>query len=96
MATERRPLNMVMSSVGGKKEFDRRYNQYKGSTTFFDTNRKELLKKYDGKWVAVYNSAVVAYGKQYKTVARKIQQRGLPIEDTVIRFITSREILGLF
>ena len=96
MATSGRLFNMALEAAGGREAFDRKFRQYKESTSFIDRNREELLKEYDGNWVVVYNAKVVAYGKEYEDVASEIHQKGLPIENVVIKFLSSKEMLTLF
>lgn len=96
MATGTRVLDRVLRSAGGREAFHRKFQQYKESVSFIDENREELLKKYDDSWVVVYNGQVVAHGKNYKDVVRRIQRTGLPIEEVVIRFLSSRKVLTLF
>lgn len=96
MATSGRLLERAVQAAGGSEEFDRKFRQYKESLSFFDKKREELLKKYDGNWVVIYNAKIVAHGKEYDNVANKIRQEGLPIEEVVIKFLTSKEMLTLF
>lgn len=96
MATSGRLLDRALKAAGGREAFDRKFRQFKESNAFFEANREKLLKKYDGNWVAIYNAALVAHGKEYDDVATKIRQEGLPIEDVVIKFLTSAEMLTLF
>jgi len=96
MTTSGRLLDKALHAIGGREAFDRQFRQYQESIAFIDKNREELVKEYDGKWIAVYNSKVIAHGKSYRTVANKIQEEGLPIEEVVIKFLTSRKVLTLF
>jgi len=96
MATGGRLLDKALNAAGGREAFDRKFRQYEESVSFIDRNREELLKKYDDKWVVVYNAKVVADGEKYEDVARKIHREGLPIEEVVIKFLTSRKMLTLF
>ena len=96
MTTTGRLLDMAIHSAGGREEFDRKFCQYKESTSFIEKNRAELLKKYDNKWVVVYDAQVVANGKKYDSVLKKINKAGLPPEEVVIKFLTSRRMLTLF
>ena len=96
MATSGRLLARTLNAVGGREAFDRKFRQYEGSVSFIDKNEEELLEKYDENWVAVYNAKVVAHGKKYEEIEREIQQKGIPLEETVIKFLTSRKMLTLF
>jgi len=54
------------------------------------------LKSFDGNWIAVYNSVVVANGKDYDSVAKVLANKKMPAEETAIRFISSKKIATLF
>lgn len=89
-------LNKALNAVGGREEFERKFQQYSESVAFIDKNREDLLKKYDSNWVAVYNSKVMAAGTNYDDVAKEIERKRLPIEEVVIRFLSSRKVLTLY
>jgi len=96
MATGGRLLDRAVKAAGGREAFGRKFRQYRESVFFIDRNREELLRQYDGNWVAVYNCEVVAHAKKYQDVAEKVRQGGLPIEEVVIKFLTSKRVLTLF
>lgn len=96
MATSGRLLDRALHAAGGREAFDRKFQQYGKSVAFIDKNLQELLKKYKENWVAVYDARVVANSKKYEDVERKIQTAGLPIDEVVIKFLTSRKMLTLF
>ena len=89
-------LEKALEAAGGKEEFGRKFQQYDESLSFFDTNRQKLLKKYDGRWVDVYNSKVVAVGKEYKQIIDKVHRLKLPQEEIATKFISSRKVMTLF
>jgi len=89
-------LDKALGSVGGKEEFERKSRQYSESVHFIDAGRKELLKEYDGNWIAVYESNVVAHGRKYDDVVKTIRQKGLPIEEIALKFLSSRRMMTLF
>jgi len=96
MATGGRLLKRALEAAGGKEAFEHKFRQYGESVAFIDNNRESLVKEYDEQWVAVHETKVVAHGKKYEEVEREIQQKGLPIEEVVIKFLTSRKMLTLF
>lgn len=96
MATGGRLLERALDAAGGKEAFDRKFRQYGESVAFIDKNRESLLKRYAEEWIAVREAKVVAHNKKYSEVEKKIQQEELPLEEVVIKFLTSRKMLTLF
>lgn len=89
-------IEEALNSTGGKKQFAKQYKQYSDSVQFIDAHRQELLKKYDGEWIAVYNSEVIASHKKYNLLVGKIARLKLPIKEIVVKFISSRKVVTLF
>ena len=96
MAVSEKLIKEALNSAGGKVQFARQYQQYSNSVLFIDEHRQDLLKKHDDEWIAVYNSAVVASSKKYDVLARKLTRLKVPINEVVIKFISSRKVVTLF
>lgn len=94
--TTKSSLQDALRAVGGRQEFERRYQQYSGSVHFIDGSRSKLLPEYADNWVAVYNTKVVAHGKKYSDVVKDIQKKKLPIEDIAVKFLSTRKRIMLF
>jgi len=89
-------LEKALKSLGGRDKFDQQYQQYSGSVHFIDKGRKELISKYADNWVAVHNSEVIAYGKKYQDVVKKIKEKKLPMGEVAIKFLSTRRVTTLF
>ena len=89
-------LDKALQSAGGPEEFKRKMDRFSQDLAFIDGKRSELLKLYDENWIAVYKSEVVAYGKHYNDVLAQVEKKGLSTEQTVIKFLSSREVVTLF
>lgn len=89
-------LERAIKSTGGKEEFQRKSQQYSESVFYIDKYREKLLGKYDNNWIAVYDSRVVAHAKKYQDVAKEIERKGIPADESVIKFLSSRKIVTLF
>ncbi|MBA7518495.1 hypothetical protein ES705_10565 [subsurface metagenome] len=96
MVTSGRLLDKALHAVGGKDEFDRKFRQYGESVSFIDKNAEQLLKQFDESWLAVYNSKIVAHDKKYENIEKEIIQKGLPLDEVVIKYLTNRKMLTLF
>ncbi|MFC2018623.1 DUF5678 domain-containing protein [Chloroflexota bacterium] len=95
MTTKSRPSS-ALKSIGGKKELQRQFRQYSLSVNYIDRDRRKLLRNYDNKWVAVYDSKLVAHGKTYNDVIKTIGKKGLPIGQVALKFISSRRRMTLY
>jgi len=89
-------LDKALESAGGLEEFRRKMAQFREDLAFIDDNRKELLKRHDENWIAVYKRKVVAHSEQYDDVITQINEKGLPNEEVVIKFLSSRKVVTLF
>ena len=86
----------ALNSVGGREEFERKSRQYSESVHFIDENRNKLLESYDENWIAVYISKVVAHNKNYYDIVESVKQKKLPIEEVVVKHLSSRRVMTLF
>jgi hypothetical protein len=89
-------LEKALESAGGLGEFQKRMARFRGDLAFIDEKREELLKLYDEKWIAVYKRKVVARGDKFDDVVAQIETKGLPRDEVVIKFLSSRKVLYLF
>ena len=94
--TTRSSPSSALNAIGGKKELQRQFRQYSHSVNYIDSDRRKLLKDYDKKWVAVYESKLVAHGKTYSDVIKAIKEKGLPIEQVALKFLSSRRRMTLY
>ena len=86
----------ALNSVGGRREFERKSRQYSESVHFIDENRNKLLESCDENWIAVHNSEIVAHNKNYHDVVKSVKQNNLPIEEVVLKYLSSRRVMTLF
>ena len=90
MAINNNLLEKALRHAGCREEFERQYKEIKKNHFYIDDNRVELLQSFDGNWIAVFNSVVVANGKEYDSVAKVLANKKMPAEETAIRFISSK------
>jgi len=89
-------LNDAIRSAGGKRKFNDRFNQSFNNYEFIESHREELLREYNGEWIAVYNSTVIAHDKKYNVLICRIEENGYHMEDTTLKFITDKESTTLY
>jgi hypothetical protein len=89
-------LEKALKSAGGLEEFKRKRDQFNRNLAFINENTDKLLEDYGDCWVAVYDHKIVAHGKHYNNILSQIRGKGLPVEQTVTRFVSSREVIALY
>ncbi len=96
MATSGKVLSKVLRSTGGEGEFKRKFQEYNENLSFIDSQRIDLLKEYDEKWIAVYGLKVVASSEEYEDTMKDLKAKGVPIDVAAVKFLTSRNLMTLF
>lgn len=94
--TTRSSPSSALNAIGGKKELQRQFRQYSHSVNYIDKDRRKLLKDYNNTWVAVYDSALVAHGKTYNDVVKAIEEKGLPLGQVALKFLSNRRRITLY
>lgn len=89
-------LKKALQSVGGLEEFKRKRDQFRRDLAFIDENRDELLEEYDEEWVAVYESEVVAYGKDYNNIITQLEKKNMPVDRIPIRYLSKHRVFALY
>lgn len=96
MAINNNLREKALYSAGGREELERQYKEIKKNHSYIDDNRFELLRLFDGNWIAVFDSEVVANGKDFDSFAKVLANRKIPAEETAIRFISGKKIASSF
>jgi len=94
MATEL--LEKALKSVGGLDEFKRKRDQFSRDLAFINENRDRLVEDYNETWVAVYESKIVAYGKNYNKIISQLLENSLPTEQIPIRYLSKSKVSALY
>ena len=53
----------------------------------FSSDAPRMIDRYENRWVAVYRSEVAASDRTFSGLRRKIERKGIPLSETVIRHI---------
>jgi adenine specific DNA methylase Mod len=83
-------MEQAIISSGGTQEFYRKYNEYCQNDSFIQKNIHNLLKTHDNSWIAIYNGKLQAHAKKWDTIINNVQRKGLPSDEVVIQFISSK------
>lgn len=96
MVKEKGTLDKAFKSLGGRENFESKYQQYNANVCFMDEIRNSLPREYKNKWVAVHNSKVVAHEETYDSILKALKQKNVPIEETAVKRLSSRRVMTLF
>ena len=89
-------LKAALKSVGGLDELKRRREQFSRDLAFIGENRDKLLEDYNEKWVAVYESKVIAHGKDYNNVLSQLKRNNMPVGQIPIRYLSKVKVFALY
>ncbi len=90
-------MEKAIENAGGRCEFGRKRQQYSDDLAFFEKNFTNWVEKHDNEWVAIYNEKVVGHSKAYSKLAKIItEQKKLPINEVVVKYLTTRKVATLF
>ena len=62
---------------------------FRRSATRLSTDRPRMIEQFPDQWVALYLGRVEAHAEEYDTVLRMIDEKGIPREHAIVRFIES-------
>lgn len=96
MVTANTRKREAIESAGGMAEFKRKSERYSENLQFLESCIHELIKTHDEKWIAIYNSSLVASSKTLPSLVRLLDEQGIPEEDALIQFLSSENILTLY
>ena len=51
------------------------------------SNHPRLIDKYPNQWVAIHSSKVVAHGRTFNSVLKKMKRKNIPLRLTIVRYI---------
>jgi hypothetical protein len=83
-------IDKAIKAAGGLDAFKKQFNAYSANDEYFAQHRNELLESYDGKWVAIHDSKLLAVGDAWKDVMSKVKKRRIPDDEVVVRFLVKK------
>jgi hypothetical protein len=77
----------------GKRPGDvaRELADFSASARVFSTDHPRLIDEHPQQWVGVYKGRVEAAGKTMKSVLSQLREKGVPKDETIVRFIDREE-----
>ena len=66
------------------------------SSAFLSKNAKELSKKYEKQFIAIYNNELIGISPNFKEILHKIRELGIDPAKVLIEYIPSKEEIVLY
>jgi hypothetical protein len=60
---------------------------FEESANLLSSDTSRLIDQYENQWVGVYHGRVAASDRTFNGLRRKIERKGIPLSETVIRRI---------
>ena len=86
------PENSILSRFGGKPEdIARGLREFSKSAEKLSHDRPRLINEYPLKWIGVYRGEVSAQADDLPSLMVELERRGIPLSDTIVRFVESNQ-----
>ncbi len=77
----------VIRLLGDSKKVADDLKTFRRATQILSARQPRLIDQYRKQWIAVYHGKVEAQGRTLKSVMAQVDQKELPRENLIIRFI---------
>lgn len=67
------------------------FEEYDKNWSWFKENYEELVKKYDGEFVAIYKQKIIDHDKELKNLMERIDKK-YPKEYVLVEFVSSQKL----
>ena len=68
--------------------------EYEKEAAWFRENYEELLREYEGKYVAIYRQRVVQFDRNFDTIIEKVS-RNYPLNRVYIDFVKKEKLTSI-
>ena len=86
------PGNLVPSRFGSAPEdIARGLREFSKSAEMLANDQPRLIDEYPRKWIGVYRGEVSAKGDDLPSLLEKLERQGVPLGDTIVRFIEKNQ-----
>ena len=83
--------NDVLAILGDPEDVAKDLSAYTRDAAWFSSEHERLIGKYEQQWVAVYRANVRATSHDLMRLLRDLDERDIPREHAIIRFIDRNE-----
>jgi len=74
-----------------QSEYLAMFEEHEQNWAWFRSNYQELLKKFDGEYVAIFGRRVVAHDKDLDKLVKRVKAK-YPIWKVLVEFVTSEKL----
>jgi hypothetical protein len=78
------------------RQIDRELRSFSRAARVLSSNRPRLIETHPREWVGIYDGKVRATAKSFRALIAKLKKKGLPPNNTVIRYIDTSDRLMIF
>jgi hypothetical protein len=76
-----------MKMLGNPAELAKELRSFRKAARVLSSDHPRLIIKYPKQWVAIYRGSVTAHSATLDSVLKKLQEKGIPKEQTIVRYI---------
>jgi len=86
------PGNLVPFPFGGAPEdIARELREFSKSAEMLANDQPRLIDEYPRQWIGVYRGEVSAKADDLPSLIEKLEKQGVPLGDTIVRFIEKNQ-----
>jgi len=78
---------IILGQLGNPADIDRELQSFRRSARVLSSHHVRLIDRYQKKWVAVYDGKTEAQGRTLQSIWRQLDEKGLPREHVIVRYI---------
>ena len=86
------PENPMLSRFGSDpKDIARGLREFTKSAEMLSTNQPRFVNEHPLQWIGVYRGQVSAKADDLSSLMEELERRGIPLGDTIVRFIEENQ-----
>ena len=86
------PKNPILSRFGSNPEdIARGLREFSRSAEMLSDDRPRLIHEHSLQWIGVYRGEVSAKADNLPSLMAELERRGIPLGDTIVRFIEKNQ-----
>ena len=86
------PENPILSRLGSDPEdLAKGLREFSKSAEMLSNDRRRLINEHPLQWVGVYRGEVSARADDLPSLMEELERRGIPLGDTIVRFIEKNQ-----